>query len=178
MSKLCCVCQTPLMQYWTRPTGVCRCTTDQCLSCWMSERLLTSNCCSICKDRVSLSFRWWYLLPYVQRCSVLFRCRAGPLEFTNQLTAIQHAVLFLLHISCLMVLMRPLHLVIRIGVLTIQSATESVMWLRGSHFNLVGTLLSLSLLTNIDEWLWASRITGYIIDTVTVYIFWCQVHNS
>lgn len=178
MSKTCCVCQTPLWHWWTRPPAVCRCTTDQCLSCWMSERLLTSDCCSICKDRVSIPFCWWYALPYVQRCSVLFRCRAGPLEYKNQLTAIQHAAVFLVHAACLFVLMMPLSLWVRIGVLILQSAAESVMWMRGTHFNVVGALLSLSLLTNMDEYLLGSRLTGYITDTFSIIIFWLQFHNS
>lgn len=172
MSKECCVCNavTP----WMRPDKVCNCTVSMCIGCWMTERLSVHSCCTICKAHVNLPFRWWYCVPWVQRLSVFFYSRAFPLLFHKQMSQSTHSVFFGLHMLLLMLLTHPFSFPVRLMLLVFQSSCESVLWMRGTHFNAVSAILSLSLLYQMDWWLLASRLTGWIVDCITIWLFYLQ----
>ena len=174
MSKECCVCNTTT--WWMRPDKVCNCTVAMCVSCWMTERLSVQSNCTICKSTVSLPFRWWYAVPWIQRLSFFFYCRAFPLLFQGQMSQSTHSVFFGIHMILLILLSHPYSFPIRLMLLVFQTACESVLWMRGSHFNVLSSVVSLTLLYQWDWWLLASRITGWIVDSLTVWLFYLQLH--
>lgn len=83
-----------------------------------------------------------------------------------------------IHLSLLLLLMHPWPEMIRFLLLTVQSTTESLVWLRGSPYNVMSTLVSLSLVLHWDWWFLLSRMSGYIVDTVVIWCMYRDAHFS